>query len=87
MAIDYSKLSSVTKVFNYAMPEITDIFAKLGKNKIFSKLDLKSGFYQIPLSKDSRPKTGFSCFRGTFHFNQLPFGVLNGTRVVNKSIL
>ena len=28
MAIDYRKLNSVTKVFNYAMPQITDIFAK-----------------------------------------------------------
>ena len=86
MAIDYRRLNAVTKAFNFAMPQIHDIFAKLGGKKIFSVLDLKSGFYQISLSQDSRPKTGFACFKGCYHFNRVPFGVLNGTAYFNKAI-
>ena len=49
--------------------------AKQGQSKIFTKLDCKSGFWQIPLSPKSRRLTTFITPFGRFCFNPLPFGI------------
>jgi len=49
LVIDYRKLNKVTISDRYPIPEIGEIIAQLGDNKFFSILDLKVGFYQIPL--------------------------------------
>ena len=75
--VDYRKLNTVTVKDKYPLPNIRDIFDHLGKASIFSTLDLRSGYWQVPLDEESKAKTAFVCHRGQFMFNVLPFGVVN----------
>jgi len=42
---------------------------------IFTTLDLKSGYWQIPVDKADRPKTAFACSEGQYQFKRMPFGL------------
>ena len=59
----------------HPMPKVDETLAQLTGAKIFSKLDANSGFWQIPLSKTSRPLTCFITSFGRYQFNKLPFGI------------
>ncbi|KAG1484772.1 hypothetical protein G6F47_013503 [Rhizopus delemar] len=48
MVIDYRKLNTVTKKDSYPLPRIDDLLDTLGKAKIFSALDMRAGFHQVP---------------------------------------
>ena len=77
--INYIKLNDVTKRDCYALPLIPDILGSLSRSKYFTGLDMASGYHQIPMSDylDSKDKTTFSCFLGTFRFKYMPFGLKN----------
>ena len=49
----------------------------IGQAKVFSTLDLKSGYWQIAIDESSIPKTDFRCHKGLFEFLRLPFGLRN----------
>ena len=59
------------------LPKIDELYAKLYKGyKIFSTLDLRSGYYHIGLSEDAKPKTAFVVAgMGKYQFNRVPFGL------------
>ena len=59
----------------YPIPSVDDSLARLAGGTVFSKVDVNSGFWQIPLSKDSRHLTTFITPLGRFCFNKLPFGI------------
>ena len=75
--IDYRKLNAVTKKDRYPLPRIQDIFDQLEGAKIFTTLDLKSGYWQIPMHENSIEKTAFICHLGLFEFLMMPFGCAN----------
>ena len=75
--VDYRKLNSVTKKDSYPLPNIQDIFDTMTGSSVFTTLDLKSGYWQVPMSEDAKEKTGFVCHRGLFHFKRMPFGLSN----------
>lgn len=75
--IDYRKVNSVTTKDAHPLPHIQDVFDSLGGAKIYSTLDLRSGYWQIPMSKHDRSKTAFTCHLGLFEFARLPFGLTN----------
>ena len=54
---------------------------------VFSVLDLKSGYYQLPLNPDDRSKTAFVCHRGLFEFNMLPFGLSTAPSAFQETIV
>ena len=73
--VDYRKLNQVIKQNSYPLPNIDDILSSMHDSTIFSSLDLKSGYWQVPLDSDSREKTAFICHAGLYHFNVVPFGI------------
>ena len=77
MCVDFRKLNKITKPTSYPLPLIDDILSNLGHAKYFSKLDLKSGFWQIALDPKDSEKTAFACHKGLFQFNVMPFGLCN----------
>ena len=73
--VDFRQLNKITKPISYPLPVIDDILARLGKAKYFTTLDLKSGYWQVPMDETDREKTAFACHRGLFEFLVMPFGL------------
>ena len=61
----------------YPLPYIQDVFDQIGGAKVFSTLDMKSGYHQVGLTPEARPKTAFSCHLGQYEFLWVPFGLCN----------
>ena len=59
----------------HPLPKVDETLAQLAGAKIFSKLDANSGFWQIPLAKESRLLTTFVTPYGRYCFNKLLFGI------------
>ncbi len=61
---------------HYPLPVLRDLLMSLGRgNKIFSSLDLLSGYWQLPRAPESREITAFSTREGHFEFVRMPFGL------------
>ena len=76
--IDYRKLNDLTMDTAQPLFVIHQILKDLGKAKIFSIIDLKSGYWQISLHSDSRKYTAFATpDRGQYQFRFMPFGLKN----------
>ena len=85
LVVDYKKLNLITIKDSSPLPNIEDVLRKLGFGyKYFSKLDLKSGFYQIPIQEDDKLKTAFITPFGLYHFNVLPMGLRNSPPTFQK---
>ena len=59
----------------YPLPKIDEMFSKLGGAKIFSTIDLRSGYYHIGLTRESRAKSAFVVPMGKWQFKRTPFGL------------
>lgn len=75
--VDYRKVNEVTKKDVYPLPVIDDILTYLGGAKLYSTLDLFSGYWQCNVAENSKEKTAFITPDGLYHFNVLPFGLCN----------
>lgn len=75
MVVDYRRLNEITVDDKYPLPNINDLFDKLGKSMYFSTLDLASGYHQLQVQEEDRQKTAFSTPFGLYEFNRMPFGL------------
>ncbi|GFW84981.1 retrovirus-related Pol polyprotein from transposon 297 [Trichonephila clavipes] len=60
---------------HYPLPLIEDILDKLQDTRVFSTIDLRNGFFHVPVNKQSRPYTSFVTQNGQFQFLKMPFGL------------
>ena len=82
--VDFRKLNQITKKNSFPLPLIDDILALLGKAKYFTSLDLKSGYWQVAMDDKDKEKTAFTCHKGLFEFNVMPFGLSNAPAVFQE---
>ena len=69
-----------------ALPKIDKLYAKLQDYKIFSTLDLRSGYYHIGLSDIAKPKTSFVVSgMGKYKFNRVPFGLAQAPYIFSEA--
>ncbi|KAH9151545.1 hypothetical protein AeRB84_005864 [Aphanomyces euteiches] len=73
--IDYRKLNNITVKDSYPMPRIDDLLDFLGRAKLFSTIDIASGYWNVPMAKDSIEKTAFTCKYGLYEWFVMPFGL------------
>lgn len=75
LCIDYWALNKVTVKNKYPIPLIADLFDQLGSARYFSKLDLRSGYYQVRIAEGDEAKTTCVTRYGAFEFLVMPFGL------------
>ena len=86
LCVDYRKLNSVTESDAYPLPLIQDIFDLVGGSAIYSKLDLKAGYYQMSVAEEDIPKTAFTCHAGHYEFKKVPFGLKTAPNFFQKEM-
>nr|KYP72768.1 polyprotein [Cajanus cajan] len=77
LVINYKPLNQALQWIRYPIPNKKDLLARLHSAKIFSKFDMKSGFWQIQINPSDRYKTAFTVPFGQYEWNVMPFGLKN----------
>ena len=77
MCIDYWVLNKVTVKNKYPILLIVSLFDQLGRARYFTKLDLRSGHYQVRITEGDELKTTCVTKYGLYEFLLMPFGLTN----------
>jgi hypothetical protein len=77
MCVDYMTLNDVAVKNKYPLPRIEDLFDQMRGARVFSKIDLRSGYHQIKIRPSDIPKTAFSTRYGLYEFTVMSFGLTN----------
>ena len=78
ICVDFSAVNAITKGFDYPLPRIDEILDALADASVLSKVELRKGYYQIPVVLKHQEKNAFSYYGGKYHFTRIPFGLKNG---------
>ncbi len=89
--VDYRRLNKLCKPEKFPLPLLQDIIASIGtKNRVFTTLDMASGYWQITLDDVSKELTAFSAPSWHWQFRKMPFGIsgapLTFQRLVNSVV-
>jgi hypothetical protein len=77
LCIDFGQLNKVTVKNKYPLPRIDNLFDQLKDAKIFSEIDLRSGYHQVRIKEEDTNKTTFKTRYGHYEFTVVPFGLSN----------
>ena len=77
MCVDYRPLNAVTIKNKYHLPHIDTLFDQLAGAKVFSQIDLHSGYYQIKIRPQDIPKIAFSTRYRLYEYLVMSFGLTN----------
>ncbi|WVZ89218.1 hypothetical protein U9M48_035647 [Paspalum notatum var. saurae] len=76
LCVDYRPLNAVIVKNKYPLPHIDILFDQLAGAKVFSKIDLRSGYYQIKIREEDIPKTAFSTRYSVYEYLVMSFGLI-----------
>ena len=89
--VDYRKLNQITIQDNYPLPNLEQAIQIVGGHQYYSKLDLRSGYFQIPIRESDKHKTAFITVHGLYEFNASAQGLKNSPpsfqRIMAHSLL
>ena len=77
LVIKYKPLNKVLKWIRYPIPNKNDLVHRLSDSVIFSKFNMKYGFWQVQISEEDQYKTAFTTPFGHYEWNVMPFGLKN----------
>jgi hypothetical protein len=77
LVVDYHSLNKVTIKNKYPLPNINDLFDQLKGAKVFSKIDLRLGYFQLMIQEQDIPKIAFTTRYGLYEYTVMSFGLTN----------
>ena len=86
LVIDYRKLNSITCNDPFPLPTLDELYTQLQSSCVFSRLDMRNGYYQIAISAEDRYKSAFVTPYGHYEFIRMPFGLTTAPRTFQRAI-
>jgi hypothetical protein len=77
ICVDYRSLNDVTIKNKYPLPRIEDLFDQMRGSKVFSKIDLRSGYHRMKIRPSDIPKTAFTTRYGLYEYTVMSFQLTN----------
>ena len=87
LCLDPANLNKCIKREYTHLPTIDEAFSEIGSSKVFSKLDLKDGYWQVELSEESSKLTTFYTPFGRYKYNRLAFGLVSANEIFQKQVM
>ena len=85
LCLDPRELNKAIKQENFQIPTMEGVTSLNGK-KVFTAIDLKNAFWQVPLSEESAHNTIFNTPFGRYFFTRMPFGLCSASEVLQKRV-
>ncbi|OAG32578.1 hypothetical protein NEIG_02557 [Nematocida sp. ERTm5] len=82
--LDLRRLNLLTVQDNYPLPKIQTITDEIRDMRFFTKLDIKDGFFRVPLDKHSQHKNNFKVGANCYKFVVLPMGYRNAPNIFQR---
>ena len=86
LVVDYRGLNAQTQHDSYTLPLIEDMLQKQHRRRIFTVIDLKHGYHQMPLAEESRACTAMTTPLGPLQWKVMPMGVTNGNAAFQRML-
>ena len=88
LAIDYSQtINRFTQLDAFPLPRINDLVNNIAQYRVFSTIDLRSAYHQVPLKDGDKQYTAFEARNNLYQFTRLPFGVTNGVACFQREMM
>ncbi len=84
--IDYRRINSITIKEQWPIPRAEDAFDALNKANFMSVIDCTSGYWQIPLTEESKKFSAFTTKSGRWQYRTLPMGITNAAPTFQKNM-
>ncbi|CAK8685090.1 unnamed protein product [Clavelina lepadiformis] len=82
--VDYRRVNDLMKKNSFPIPRVDESLDELSSNIYFSTLDLRSGYWQIPMNHRSREVTAFTTHMGLYEWNVMPMGLSNSAATFQR---